>query len=88
VPGAPLPTPKPAAKDAVAPAALPQAATPPPAAKPAAASGNVSHKVAQGDTVWAIAKKFGVEPKALMSTNNLKDASSLRVGDSLTIPRP
>jgi membrane-bound lytic murein transglycosylase D len=84
---APLPTPRPAAKDAIPPAALPQAATPTPAAKPAA-SGNVSHKVAQGETVWGIAKKFGVEPKALMSTNNLKDASSLRVGDSLTIPRP
>ncbi|MEF3697475.1 LysM peptidoglycan-binding domain-containing protein [Desulfolutivibrio sp.] len=56
-------------------------------AAPAAAKG-VSHKVAQGDTVWGIAKKFGVEPKALMSTNNLKDASSLRIGDSLTIPRP
>jgi|GEM_PF-254143 len=85
---APLPTPKPAAKEAIAPGALPQAATAPPAAKPAAASGNVSHKVAQGDTVWGIAKKFGVAPQALMSTNNLKDASSLRIGDSLTIPRP
>jgi len=82
---APLPTPKP-----IAPAALPQPATAPPAAKPAAtpAAKGVSHKVAQGDTVWGIAKKFGVEPKALMSTNNLKDASSLRIGDSLTIPRP
>jgi membrane-bound lytic murein transglycosylase D len=80
---APLP-PKP-----IAPAALPQPAAAPSAAKPAATDAKgVSHKVAQGDTVWGIAKKFGVEPKALMSTNNLKDASSLRIGDSLTIPRP
>lgn len=78
----PLATP---AKPATAPAAP---ATPPAPARPAAAQKNVSHKVAQGETVWGIAKKFGVEPKALMSTNNLKDASSLRVGDSLTIPQP
>jgi len=69
-----------AAPAAVAPA--PKPATPSPAAK------SVSHKVAQGDTVWGIAKKFGVAPQALMSTNNLKDASALRIGDSLTIPRP
>ncbi|MDQ7833211.1 MAG: LysM peptidoglycan-binding domain-containing protein [Desulfovibrionaceae bacterium] len=83
---APLPTPT---SKPIAPAALPQPATAPSTAKPAATDAKgVSHKVAQGDTVWGIAKKFGVEPKALMSSNNLKDASTLRIGDSLTIPRP
>ncbi len=82
----PLPTPT---SKPIAPAALPQPATAPSTAKPAATDAKgVSHKVAQGDTVWGIAKKFGVEPKVLMSSNNLKDASTLRIGDSLTIPRP
>ncbi len=58
------------------------------AAPAKAAPKNVSYKVAQGETVWGIAKKFNIEPGTLMSTNNLKDASRLRAGDSLTIPSP
>jgi membrane-bound lytic murein transglycosylase D len=81
---------------AAQPPASPTASKPTqPTAKPLASSApakaapkNVSYKVAQGETVWGIAKKFNIEPKALMSTNNLKDASSLRAGDNLTIPSP
>ncbi|QLA16580.1 LysM peptidoglycan-binding domain-containing protein [Desulfolutivibrio sulfoxidireducens] len=67
--------------------AAPAVSAPAPSAAKSAQN-NVNYKVTQGETVWGIAKKFNVEPKALMSTNNLRDASTLRAGDSLTIPRP
>ncbi len=44
-----------------------------------------NYKVGKGDTVWAIAKKFNVEPQSLMAWNNLKNASSLRAGANLKI---
>ncbi len=38
-----------------------------------------------GETVWAIAKKFNVEPASLMAWNNMKTPNALQAGSQLTI---
>ena len=57
--------------------------TPKAAAKPAGKA--VNYKVNPGETVWAIAKKFNVEPSSLMAWNNMKSPSALQAGTQLTI---
>lgn len=52
----------------------------------AAASGK-TYTVSKGDTVWAIAKKHKVSPEALMKLNNIRNASKLKLGATLSIPR-
>ncbi|MHC1790780.1 LysM peptidoglycan-binding domain-containing protein [Solidesulfovibrio sp.] len=46
----------------------------------------LTYKVEKGDTVAVIAKKFGVDGKALLAANNLADARKLKAGQTLTIP--
>lgn len=46
----------------------------------------LTYKVEKGDTVAVIAKKFGVDGKALLAANNLADAKKLKAGQTLTIP--
>ena len=58
-----------------------KAATAP--AKPAGKA--VNYKVNPGETVWAIAKKFNVEPSSLMAWNNMKSPGSLQAGSKITI---
>ena len=83
---APVAYPAGASKSAPQPApqgkALVQAQTPPGKAQAAKA---VSYKVGPGETVWAIAKKFNVEPSSLMAWNNMKSAGTLQAGSQLTI---
>lgn len=45
----------------------------------------VTYKVQQGDTMWAIARKFNVHPKELMRQNRLEMDTVLRPGDSITV---
>ena len=45
----------------------------------------LTHKVKQGETIWGIAKSYGVSPKELMSLNGIKDARDLEVGQELII---
>lgn len=52
----------------------------------AAASGK-TYTVSKGDTIWAIAKKHKVSPDALMKLNNIRNASKLKLGATLSIPR-
>lgn len=59
-------------------------------AKPAAkTSGKArTHTVQSGETLYAVARKYGVSPAALMQANKLtpQTAGKLRIGSSLTIP--
>jgi membrane-bound lytic murein transglycosylase D len=49
---------------------------------------SITHKVAKGETAGAIATKYGVPLKDVLSWNNLTAKSVLRVGQNLTIKQP
>lgn len=59
-------------------------------AKPAArARGKArTHTIQSGETLYAVARKYGVSPAALMQANKLtpQTAGKLRIGSTLTIP--
>jgi membrane-bound lytic murein transglycosylase D len=44
------------------------------------------HRVAAGETLTAIAKKYRVTPKAIADANNLESATALNTGEKLIIP--
>ena len=44
-------------------------------------------KVRRGDTLWDIARKFGVSLSALLHANNLSRADLIRPGDTIRVPR-
>jgi len=46
------------------------------------------HSVQRGETLWRIARSYGLEVTALARANRLRDASVLRVGQNLFIPVP
>ena len=46
----------------------------------------VRHKVKRGDTVGALAGRYGVPSGALMQMNGIKDARQLKVGAHLVVP--
>jgi murein DD-endopeptidase MepM/ murein hydrolase activator NlpD len=46
----------------------------------------VEHRVQQGQTVWRIAEIYKVNPHQIVSVNQLRPDSALRVGQSLQIP--
>ncbi len=50
-----------------------------------ASSKSVSHVVRDGESLWSIAKKYGVSISALRSVNHLK-SSRLRIGQKLIVP--
>lgn len=60
---------------------LPDGATGP---SPAPALG--TYVVAKGDTLWAIAKRFGTSVTALQSANGLDGSTIIRIGETLVIP--
>lgn len=45
------------------------------------------HTVARGDTLGAIAKKYGTTAAALQQANNIKDPSRIAIGQKITIPQ-
>jgi LysM repeat protein len=52
-------------------------------------SGPFIYPVEEGDTLWSISQKFGVDLLLLITLNNLDPANpTIRVGDKLTIPGP
>ncbi len=80
----PQPTPEPAAtppQQATLPVSTPSA---PSAA--ALAPGEQAYIVESGDTLSDIAKKFNTSVNLLMTRNNIKDPSLLRVGQTIVIP--
>lgn len=48
-------------------------------------AGSVTHKVASGETLGGIAKKYGVTVASIMEANGIKDARKLKIGQILTI---
>jgi len=86
--GKPQPAAAAQGKGQAAPAPAPAATTPKPAApaeqkKPGGATQQYS--VGNGETVWSIARKFKVDPNALLAWNNLGKSAQLKPGDKLTI---
>ena len=54
--------------------------------KPGASSGSVvRHKVKPGESLWVIARRYGVSTKTLMSLNGIKDPRRVRDGTTLLI---
>lgn len=71
------------APSASAPAAVANGSTG--AAGAGSSGGDIVHVVKSNDTLWALAKKYGVSQNAIRSANGLK-TSSLKVGQRLKIP--
>ena len=44
-----------------------------------------AHVVSEGDTLWSLARKFGVSEKKIIDMNNLADGSVLKIGQVLNI---
>lgn len=101
-PGAPVDIEAPSSVSAVAPvaavAAAPSAGAGPgvryapsrptsaPEAAPAAAASNASHTVAKGDSLWSIAKKYGITVDELAAANQLAKSATLRLGQQIVVP--
>lgn len=62
---------------------------PPAGAKKTSASSTsskvVTYRVQEGDSLWAIARKFNMPPMELLSLNNLDRAATLRPGDTVRV---
>jgi N-acetylmuramoyl-L-alanine amidase len=70
-------------------AAIPSTPAPAPVAPaptPAPAAANASYTILRGDTITAIAKKFGVSVQAVLAANNLVASSMIYAGRTLVIP--
>ena len=46
------------------------------------------YRVRSGETLWGIARAFGIDVRGLAAANRLPDASQLKVGQQLFIPLP
>ncbi|MDR2480720.1 MAG: LysM peptidoglycan-binding domain-containing protein [Spirochaetaceae bacterium] len=48
----------------------------------------IKHKAEKGETLYGIARTYGIQLKTLLAANNLSERSILRPGDILKIPDP
>jgi len=62
-------------------------ATPPPTPTPVPIPTSALYRVERGDTLQAIAIKFGVTVEEIVALNELKNASMIVIGQELMIPR-
>jgi lysozyme len=53
----------------------------------ATTTGANTYSIKPGDTLWAIAQKFGVTVKALSEANHITDPNKISVGQVLSIPK-
>ncbi len=53
-----------------------------------AVSTETTHTVQVGDTVYSIARKYGVTVEEIAAANNLTDPNRVTVGQTLIIPQP
>ncbi len=56
-------------------------------AKATATSSGKSYVTQNGDSIWRVANRYKVSQEALMKANGITDASKLKTGMSLSIPR-
>lgn len=87
----PEPTPTVGVEMAVAtmpPTATPAPYTPAPTATPTITPTPVIHTIASGESLLAIAGRYGVSVAALQDANGILDPRLLQVGQQLVIPRP
>jgi LysM repeat protein len=61
------------------------APAPVPAAKPKPATGSRSHVIGKGDTIYNVAKRYGISPNEVMRANGISDPSRLQMGQVLKI---
>lgn len=54
--------------------------------QPTPASGTVTHVVQPGETLYSIARQYGVSPQAIIDANPLKNPNLIYPGDTLIIP--
>lgn len=47
----------------------------------------VCHKVVKGETLWRIAKNYGVEIESIVKANRLSDVEEIKVGQVIIIPK-
>ncbi len=59
---------------------------PAPAVSQKPIAGVTYHKVAKGQTLWRIARLYGMEVEDLAALNNILDSSKLEIGQQLIIP--
>jgi LysM repeat protein len=55
---------------------------------PTAGSGGQTYVVREGDSLSAIASRFGVSEQAIQQANGITDPNSIYAGQELTIPEP
>ncbi|WP_204140431.1 peptidoglycan DD-metalloendopeptidase family protein [Halomicronema sp. CCY15110] len=46
----------------------------------------VTHRVGSGETIWSIARSYGLDPDSLQALNQVTDSRQLMPGDELVIP--
>jgi murein DD-endopeptidase MepM/ murein hydrolase activator NlpD len=54
---------------------------------PASAAAGDIHRVVKGETLWRIARRYGVDVDTLALLNGIKDSTSLEVGQQLRVPK-
>jgi LysM repeat protein len=53
---------------------------------PAPAAASATHTVVKGDTLWVLAKKYGITVDELAAANQLSKTATLRLGQQLSVP--
>ncbi len=92
VPTAP-PNPTPAPSDIFSDTPAPSdssvpAASEAPTSEPSIAPGTTTYTVKKGDTMWAIAKHYGITVAALRAANPKVNPNAMKIGTVLVIPAP
>ena len=64
-------------------ATVPKTTQQPPQARPPS---GFYHKVERGETLWRIARTYGIELDELLSINNISDSNRIEIGQSILIP--
>jgi LysM repeat protein len=82
----PSPTPTPTQSPSPTPAATPQPTSAPTAAPPPPPPPQQTYVVQEGDTLAAIAQRFGTSVSALQSANGIEDPDEIIIGQVLVIP--